>query len=77
MTNRQALMNWMEGLTTDDFIRKVIDRSSDLPERLDNAACRACEALHDGHCPRPDEDAECPFTLADWLDMENGGRDPA
>ena len=72
MTNRQALMRWMDTLSNEQFIEQVLNRSSDLPERIDHALCLACKARHGGQCVLlPEEDAECPIGTVNWLDMEN------
>lgn len=73
MTNRQALMRWLDTLSNEEFEEQVLSRRSDLPERVDRARCLACKGLHGGRCPLPEEDASCKITTADWLDMENGG----
>lgn len=70
MTNRQALMRQLETLSNDDFIATLLTRSSDLPERIDQAVCEACAARF-GPCRLLDSDESCPMSVSHWLDMEH------
>lgn len=66
MTNREALMDELDELDADAFVKLVLDSDSSLPGELLSIKCHECHQQHGGKCPKPD-DGDCVMTMAEWL----------
>lgn len=70
MTNRDALMEELDALDSDEFDYLVLSRLSDLPCHIDSIICESCKERHDGKCPVADGDG-CITSAVEWLDEPN------
>ena len=65
-TNRDRLMAELEALPNESLYSKFADNR--LTRAIDDAMCDDCKMRY-GHCVSTGDDAPCPFTMGEWLDM--------
>ena len=65
MTNREALIEELVGLSDAEFAHMIMGGNSALPGMLMRAMCRDCKAGSDGACPHPN--GGCTRTIDEWF----------
>lgn len=66
MTNRDRLIEELYGLSGEQLYQVLSNSRGAM--MIDDAQCATCHRMHDGKCPKPD-DNECEITIGAWLDM--------